>query len=380
MIKRHIAGVITLLVTGLWCGIVLAAPAIETKAKQAVVVDVETGAVLLAKNAYESMYPASMTKLMTAHIVFDYLKSGKLKLEDTFPVSEHAWRKGGSKMFVKVNTRVSVEDLLKGIIIQSGNDACIVVAEGISGSEEQFADLMNRYAEELGLRHTHFKNSTGWPDEEHVTSPYDLYLLAKDTIVSYPEYYPLYAQREYSYSGIRQPNRNLLLNSAIGVDGLKTGHTEAAGYGITISGVNPDDGRRIIVVVNGLNSEKERADEAERLLIYAYRNFENRTVWHAGQEVAKGDVWFGTDATVPLVVKENVRLTLPKGDYKGVGITVRYNGPIAAPVAEGQEVGRVEVSVPGQEAHSVPLYTGANVTKLSAPARIIPALKHYLAP
>lgn len=380
MNSQRFVGILSLIFVGLWHSIAMAATPIETKAQQAIVVDVETGTVLLSKNAYEPMYPASMTKMMTAHVLFDYLKSGKLKPEDTFPVSEKAWRKGGSKMFVKVNTRVSIEDLLKGIIIQSGNDACIVAAEGVSGSEEQFAGLMNDYAKELGMKNTHFKNATGWPDEEHVTSPYDLYLLAKDTIVNYPEYYALYAQKEFTYSGIRQPNRNLLLDNGIGVDGLKTGHTEAAGYGITISGVNPEDGRRIIVVVNGLNSEKERADESERLLIYAYRNFENKTVWQAGEEVVAGDVWFGEQSTVPLVTAQDVRLSLPKGDYDGVTMSVKYNGPIAAPVAKGQEVGQVVVSVPGRDAQTIPLLTGADVAKLSAPARIVPAIKHYLAP
>lgn len=377
---QRLAGILSLIGVVLWHSAALAAPGIETKAQQAIVVDVETDTVLFEKNAYEAMYPASMTKMMTAHVLFDYLKSGKLKLDDTFPVSETAWRKGGSKMFVGVNTRVSIEDLLKGIIIQSGNDACIVVAEGISGSEEQFAEVMNGYAEELGMEQSHFRNATGWPDEEHVTSPHDLYLLAKSTIVDHPEYYALYAQKEYTYSGIRQPNRNLLLNGGLGVDGLKTGHTEAAGYGITISGVNPEDGRRIIVVVNGLDSEKARADEAERLLIYAYRSFENKTVWEEGEEVTKADVWFGEQSTVPLVVADGVRLTLPKGDYDGIKLTVKYNGPIAAPVAKGQEAGQVIVHVPGREAQAIPLVTGADVDRLSAPARIAPALKHYLAP
>jgi serine-type D-Ala-D-Ala carboxypeptidase (penicillin-binding protein 5/6) len=380
VIKRRVSAILAFTVSSFWLVTAQAAPTIDTIAQQAIVVDADTETVLLSKNAYEPMYPASMTKMMTAHIIFDYLKSGKLKMEDTLSVSEEAWRKGGSKMFVKVNTRVSIEDLLKGIVIQSGNDACIVVAEGISGTEAQFAELMNVYAKELGMTKSHFKNATGWPDDEHVTSPYDLYLLAKDTIENYPEYYPIYSQDSFTYSGITQPNRNLLLDNSIGVDGLKTGHTEAAGYGITISGVNPEDGRRIIVVVNGLSSEKERADEAERLLIFAYRNFENKTVWQQGAEVAKGDVWFGEAATVPLVAAEDVTLTLPKGDYKDITMTVKYNGPIAAPVAKGQEVGQVVVSVPGREPQAVKLVTGADVPKLSGASRIVPALKHYLAP
>lgn len=357
----------------------LAAP-IETIAKQAVVADVETGTVLLNKAAHEPMFPASMTKMMTAHILFEHLKTGKLKLDDTLPVSEEAWRKGGSKMFVRVNERVAVEDLLRGIVIQSGNDACIVVAEGISGSEAQFANLMNRTARELGMTNSHFKNSTGWPDDEHVASPYDLYLLAQDTIVNYPEYYPYYAEKEYIYNGITQPNRNLLLYRNVGVDGLKTGHTEAAGYGITVSGVNPDDGRRIIVVVNGLSSEKERADEAERLLVYAYRNFENKTLWQAGEPVTEAGVWFGEKAKVSLVAGKDIRMTIPQNDRDSIRITVHYTGPIPAPVQEGVEVGKLTVEIPGQAAKEIPLMTGEAVERLSAFSRIVPALQYYFVP
>lgn len=356
------------------------ATAIETKAEQAIVADVETGTVLLSKNAYKPMYPASMTKMMTAHILFDYLKTGKLQKTDEFPVSEHAWRMGGSKMFVKVNTYVNVDDLLKGIVVQSGNDACLVVAEGISGTEEQFAVLMNKYAEELGMKSTHFKNSTGWPDEEHVTSPYDLYLLARDTIVNYPELYQYYGIKEFTYSNIRQPNRNLLLDRGVGVDGLKTGHTEASGYGITVSGVNPEDGRRIIVVVNGLTSEKERADEAERLLIYGYRNFENKTIFSTGQEVAKADVWFGDAPKVPLLAASDIRLTAPKGDYGNIKLTVKYTGPLQAPVAKGQEVGTLSVKVGEREPQQIPLVAGADVAALSGFGRIAPALRYYMSP
>lgn len=356
-----------------------AAAPIETKAKQAVVADVETGAVLFSLNAYEPMFPASMTKMMTAHILFDYLKNGKLKMTDTFIVSENAWRMQGSKMFVHVGDAVPIEDLMRGIIIQSGNDACIVVAEGIAGSEEAFAAMMNAEAEKIGMKNSHFKNSTGMPDEEHIMSPYDLYLLARDTIRRYPDFYKYYAEKEFTYNEIKQPNRNLLLDRDIGVDGLKTGHTEASGFGITISGVNKEDGRRLVVVVNGLTSDKERADEAERLLIYGYRNFENRKVFAAGQEVAQGEVWFGQNPTVPLVAKQDVLLTLPKAGAKAnIKLTVKYNGPIASPVVKGTEVGTITVLAEGQEAQTVPLLAGADVGALKGAGRIVPAIRHYL--
>lgn len=355
-----------------------AAPAFETIAQQALVADVETGTVLYNKNGYDKMYPASMTKMMTAHVIFDYLKEGKIKQDDTFPVSEHAWRMGGSKMFVHVGDNVSVRELLQGIVVQSGNDACLVVAEGISGSEAQFADLMNAYAKELGMTQTNFRNATGWPDEQHVTSPYDLYLLARDTIVNYPDFYPIYNERSFTYAGITQPNRNLLLNRNLGVDGLKTGHTEASGYGITISGVNAEDGRRVIVVVNGLNSEKERADEAERLLIYGYRSFENKTLFQNGAEVAKADVWFGQSDLVPLVVDKDFRMTVPKGTHDGFKFTVKYDGPVAAPITKGQAIGTLLIEAPEREPQEVPLVAGEAVDALSGTQRIIPALKHLL--
>lgn len=380
MKKRRLVAIFAMLITASSVGVAHAAPTMETKAKQAIVVDVETNTVLLNKNAFEPMYPASMTKMMTAHVLFDYLKNGKLNKTDEFPVSEKAWRMGGSKMFVKVNTRVNVDDLLKGIVVQSGNDACLVVAEGIAGSEEQFAGIMNRYAEELGMEHSHFKNSTGWPDEEHVTSPYDLYLLARDTIVNYPELYAYYAIPEYTYNGIKQPNRNLLLDRGVGVDGLKTGHTEASGYGITISGVNADDGRRVIVVVNGLDSERERADEAERLLIYGYRSFENKTVFAADQQVAEADVWFGELTKLPLLAASDVRMTLPKSGADNLKMTVKYNGPVSAPITKGQEIGVLTISMDGRDPQQVPLVAGADVAKLSGFSRIAPALRHYLSP
>lgn len=339
------------------------AHAIETPAKQAIVVDYTTDTVLYDKNAFDPMFPASMTKMMTAHILMDYIKQGKISLEDELPVSERAWRMGGSKMFVKVGDRVPVKDLLRGIIIQSGNDACVVVAEAISGSEEQFAELMNTYAKTMGLKHSHFKNSTGWPDPEHVVSPHDLYKLARHTIEAFPDFYPIYAERVFTYNGIRQPNRNLLLDGPYGVDGLKTGHTEDAGYGITISGVNEADGRRLIVVVNGLTSEKERAVEAERLLVYGYRNFENKQVFAPGDVVAEAESWYGVSPKVALTVEEPVLLTLPKTKKDAVAIKAVFNDPVPAPVEKGQVMGKLLVSVDGGIAHEIPLVAAEAVEK-----------------
>ncbi|MEK9848811.1 MAG: D-alanyl-D-alanine carboxypeptidase family protein, partial [Rhodospirillaceae bacterium] len=233
---------------------------LETKARHALMIDMETNAVILEKAADEPMPPASMSKLMTIYMVFEKLKAGKLNLKDRFIVSEKAWRKGGSKMFVRVNRRVSVKDLLRGIIIQSGNDACIVIAEGLAGSEEAFAEEMNGKAAEIGLKNSQFKNATGWPAEGHYMSARDLATLSSKLIKDFPDYYPMFAEKSFRYSKIKQGNRNPLLYRRGGADGLKTGHTEASGYGLTASAQR--EGRRLLLVVNGLNSSRERASEA----------------------------------------------------------------------------------------------------------------------
>lgn len=355
----------------------LAAPTIETAAKQALVADATTGAVMFQKDAFSPMYPASMTKLMTTYIVFDRLKKGAIKMEDTLVVSEDAWKMGGSKMFVHVGDAVKLEDLIRGIIIQSGNDACVVVAEGLAGGEPQFAELMNQMAKAIGLEQSHFVNSTGWPDPAHVMSPHDLYLLSRALINNFPEYYPIFGEKDYTYNNIHQPNRNLLLNRTLGVDGLKTGHTEISGYGMVVSGVNPEDGRRLIVVVNGLASEKERADEAERLLVFGYRNFENKSLFKVGAPVVNAEVALGTSPTVPLVAAEEIMMTLPKGPIPDAKLTVTYTGPLVAPVAKGTQIGKLTITVPGSEPREVPLMTGADVEELSPLQRIVPAFRYF---
>jgi D-alanyl-D-alanine carboxypeptidase (penicillin-binding protein 5/6) len=243
------------------------AKAFETKAKQAILVDLTTHTVLLDKNADERMPPSSMSKLMTTYMIFDGLRNGSLELSDKLRVSEKAWRKGGSKMFVELGKQIALEDLLRGIIIQSGNDACIVVAEHLAGSEEAFANMMNEKAKEIGLVGSNFVNATGWPDPEHYMTARDLYVLALHIMAEFPQYYPFYSEKSFTYHNIKQPNRNVLLHRNLGVDGMKTGHTQAAGYGIVVSAKN-DEGRRLLLVINGMESERERADEAARLIPY----------------------------------------------------------------------------------------------------------------
>lgn len=353
-----------------------AAQPIDTAAKQALLVDFHTGTVLLEKNADELMPPSSMSKLMTTYMVFDEIEKGRLKLDDLLPVSEKAWRKQGSKMFVHVGDRASVEDLLKGVIVQSGNDACIVLAEGIAGSEEAFADEMTRRARELGLTASVFKNSTGWPEEGHVMTARDLAVLAERIILDHPEYYRYYAITEFTYNNIKQGNRNPLLYKNMGADGLKTGHTEAAGYGLTASATRGD--RRLILVVNGLTSMKQRSEESERLLEWGFREFDNYVLFNKGETVAEADTWLGAPERLPLVAGERMYITLPRNLRGNVSIKAVWNGPIAAPVQRGDEVAKLIIEVPGRAPQEMPLLAGADVEKLGFFGKISAAVRYIL--
>jgi D-alanyl-D-alanine carboxypeptidase (penicillin-binding protein 5/6) len=341
---------------------------VDTQARHALLVDFETGAVLLEKAADDRMPPSSMSKLMTMYVVFDLLKQGRLRLDQMLPVSERAWRMGGSKMFVQVGTQVSVENLARGVIVQSGNDACIVLAEGISGSETQFAELMNEYGRRLGLRDSTFRNATGWPDPEHRMSARDLATLARRIIADHPEFYRYYNERSFRWNDINQENRNPTLARVAGADGLKTGHTEEAGYGLTASAVR--GGRRLILVVNGLPSMRSRAEESERLLEWGFREFDNVVMFRAADTVEEVPVYLGDRATVPLVAGRDLVLTLPRQWRRGLQATVRYEAPVTAPVSKGQELGRLLVSGQGVPEMDVPLIAGADVDRLGLIPRI----------
>jgi D-alanyl-D-alanine carboxypeptidase (penicillin-binding protein 5/6) len=356
----------------------LRAGALETAGRQAIIVDYQTGTVLFEKNADEPMAPASMSKLMTVYLVFEQLKSGRISMEDTLPVSEKAWRKGGSKMFVEVNSQVKIADLLRGIIVQSGNDACIVVAEGLAGSVPAFAELMNKKARELGLTGSHFVNASGWPDPEQKMTARDLAVLAKRIIQDFPEYYEIFSEKEFTYNGIRQGNRNPLLYRNMGADGLKTGHTEESGYGLTASAER--NGRRVILVVHGLGGMQERADESARLIEWAFREFANYEFVKAGETIATAPVWLGESETVPLVVEEDLTVTLPRGDRDKVRVVARFDGPVPAPIEAGQVIGELEISAPGIEPRVVPLLAGAPVERLGPGGRIIASFRHLLFP
>ena len=283
---------------------------IDTGARQAFVIDYDTDAALLEKNPDERMPPSSMSKLMTMYMVFDRLKQGRLKLDQELPVSERAWRMGGSKMFVQAGTAVPVEALIRGVVVQSGNDACVVFAEAISGSEQQFADAMNEKAREIGLASSTFRNSTGWPDPEHRTTCRDLARLAKRIIADFPEYYAYYNERSFRWNDITQENRNPTLARVPGADGFQTGHTEEAGYGLTASAKRGE--RRLILVFNGLPTMRARAEESERLLEWGFREFENVSLFRAGETVEEVPVYLGDRRTVPLVGGRDVVVTLPR--------------------------------------------------------------------
>jgi len=341
---------------------------VDTLARQAIIVDFDTDAVLLSKNADERMPPSSMSKLMTMYVVFDLLKAGRLQLDQQLPVSERAWRMGGSKMFVQIGSQVSVENLARGVIVQSGNDACIVLAEGISGSEQQFAELMNETARRIGLRSSNFRNSTGWPDTEHRMTARDLATLAKRIIADHPEYYRFYNERSFRWNDISQENRNPALARVPGADGLKTGHTEEAGFGLTASAMR--GGRRLILVVNGLPSMRARAEESERLLEWGFREFDNVTLFRAAETVEEVPVYLGARPTVPLVAGRDLIVTLPRQWRRGLQARVRFDAPVPAPVSKGQELGRLLVSGQGVPEMDVPLIAGADVDRLGLIPRI----------
>ncbi|NJB75351.1 D-alanyl-D-alanine carboxypeptidase family protein [Thalassospira tepidiphila] len=352
------------------------AQAIETSAREAFIMDFDTGAVLLDKEGDTLTEPASMTKMMTVHMLFKYIKDGRVSMDDTFHVSEKAWRKGGSKMFVEVNSNVSVSDLLHGIIVQSGNDAAIVVAEGIGGSEEAFAEAMTEEARAIGMTKSVFKNATGWPADGHLVTVHDLAILARDTIRNFPDLYELYSVKEFTYNGIRQPNRNPLLGTSAGVDGLKTGHTEAAGYGLTASAER--DGRRLVLVVNGLDSVRERRTESQKLLDWGFREFDNYDLFAEGETVSSANVWLGSETKVDLVADKEILLTLPRSASRDMKVTVVYDGPVPAPISQGDQIATLKVEVPDRDTIEFPLYAAHDVGRLGFVGRIGAAFKYLL--
>ncbi|RMH46102.1 MAG: D-alanyl-D-alanine carboxypeptidase [Alphaproteobacteria bacterium] len=321
----------------------LPAAAFETRARAAWVFDHKTRTVLMAKNADVPLPPASMSKLMTLDLLFEALEDGRVTLDTTFRVSAAAQAMGGSKMFLREGERVAVRDLIPGIIVHSGNDACVTVAEGLAGTEEAFVAIMNERARALGLRHAHFANASGWPHPEHRMSAEDLGRLAVRMVEEFPDLYPHFSQREFTWAGITQRNRNPLLGLGIGADGLKTGHTEEAGYGLVGSAVRGD--RRVTFVLMGLPDVRARAEESERILNWAFHQFAVKTVARAGERLATAPVWIGEVPTVGLVLADDLSVLVPASQKDAIEARIVYDAPVEAPVAKGQRIGELVMSI-----------------------------------
>jgi D-alanyl-D-alanine carboxypeptidase (penicillin-binding protein 5/6) len=343
---------------------------ITTNAEHALLMDGDSGQVLWEKAGMEAMPPASMSKLMTLELLFQRLKDGRVKLDDRFLISERAWRTQGSKSFVKVGDRVRVEDLIRGIIIQSGNDACIAIAEALGGTVEGFVGMMNKRAKELGLKKSFFVNPDGLPDPPgQLMSAYDLAFLARHLVRDYPKYYHYFSERSFTWSGITQPNRNLVLEKLPGADGLKTGHTDLSGYGVTASAVR--NGQRLILVVNGLRypgvndwfAERYRAEEAARILDMAFREYRRYPLFAANAVVGTAPVWGGAESTVQMTPAKPLAVTLPVDSRKGMKVAIKYDAPVKAPIQQGQRVGTLRVTAPGYPGLNVPLYAAKAVPK-----------------
>ena len=374
-----------LLCSSLLVGAAQPASAIDIKAREYIIIDFQTGTVLDAKDPDRKMPPSSMSKLMTAYLVFEALKAGKITLDEKVTVSRNAWQlggaaTGGSTMFLDPGAMVKVEDLVRGMIIQSGNDACIVLAETLAGSEEAFAKLENDKAKELGLTNSHFVNATGLPDEQHYMTPHDLAILAKRLITDFPEFYAIYSETSFTFNNITQGNRNpLLYRVGSGADGLKTGHTDTAGYGLTASATR--NGRRLILVSNGMNSMHDRDEETAKLLDWGFREFTNRELFKAGDVVTDAEVWLGDASDVSLVIPRDVVITVPRASAQQLDVKVVYEGPLPAPIMKGAEVAKIIITAKDVPPIEVPLRAANDVGRLGFVGRLKAAAQYiFLGP
>jgi D-alanyl-D-alanine carboxypeptidase (penicillin-binding protein 5/6) len=347
----------------------------QTTARNVYIQDYETGAVLYDKLGEAHIPTASMSKMMTAYVVFEQLRAGKITMATMMPVSKQAWSTGGSKMFLPLNAQVSVEDLIRGMIIQSGNDACIALAEGVAGSESQFVDMMNAEAQRMGLKDTHFANVTGLPDPNHYSSAHDLAVIGEHLIRDFPEYYHYFSQIDFTYNNIKQGNRNPLLYKGMGVDGIKTGHTDEAGFCLTASAKR--GATRIVAVMTGLDSMNNRSAEGERIVNWALDTYQDYPLFKKGDGVGAAPVWLGTAPGVLLQVDSDLTITLPRIARHDMKATLSFDGPVKAPVARGQQIGTVTITAPGIDPISVPVVATSDVPALGTWGRMMAAL-HYM--
>ena len=353
---------------------------IDSSAEFAFVTDFGSGKVLMEKQPDALMKPASMAKIMTVYIAFERIADGSLSLDDTFLISEKAWRKGGSKTFVEVGKEVSVRDLLYGVVVQSGNDAAIAIAEGISGTEEGFAEEMNYVARKLGMENTVFRNSTGWPHLEQHTTARDLNILATSLIREfpadkYPELYPMFAEKDFTYNGIKQGNRNPLVYGTQGADGLKTGHTTESGYGLV--GSAHRDGQRVVMVLNGMKSMKQRSSESRRLIDLMFREFKLYRFYDKDQSVDRANIWLGTKNKIDLVLEEPLHFVMARSDRRKMKVSVNWNDPVPAPITAGQAIGTLVLELPSGKT-TYPLLAAENVDGLGMFDRVGEALKYLI--
>ena len=349
---------------------------IKTPAKQVVIYDHEADEILFEKNSNNLMKPASMAKVMTSYIVFDKIKDKSLKMSDTFLVSEQAWKMGGSRTFLELNSNVSIRDLLLGLIVQSGNDAAVVLAEGISGDEEAFAREMNRYAKLLGMQNTFFANSTGWPHPDLETTAQDLVILSKKLIEDFPDLYKLFEEKIFTYNNIKQSNRNPLLYTMSGADGLKTGHTMESGYGL-IGSVKRND-RRVTIVINGLNSKKQRTFESKRLFNIVFRETKLLSLFNNQNSLVKADVWLGNERKVDLIAEKPFKKIITPFEYNKTKIQLEWMNPLPAPITKGQTLGSILISIPGKSAIKENLIATKDIDKMPSFLRIKSIVKFLL--
>ena len=349
---------------------------LDTIAKQAIIYDVNSKSVIFEKNADELMSPSSMSKLLTVYYVFKQLKEGNISLNDKFTVSKKAWKKGGSRMFLKLNSEVSIEDLLRGIIVQSGNDACITIAEGFSGSEENFAIELNNLAKDLGLKDSNITNSTGWPDPDHLTTSRDLLTLALRTIEDFPDLYKLYAEKEFTYNKIRQINRNPLLFSDSYSDGLKTGHTSLGGYGLAASSLR--NNRRIILVINGLQTNSQRKKESQRLMNVAFLQFKNILIYENKKNLNYINVWNGKKKKLLINAEDDIIINVPKRIIKDLKFFVKHKYPLAAPISKDDKVAELLVKKNNVILNRFPLYASESIEPMNFFNRTVFKFKYLI--